>query len=172
MPTIGLVTARSPLPLRSTTLDDGRQSARASDIARGAARLLAQHDLRCITEVTLANGRRADLLAVGPKGEIWIIEVKSSFEDFRTDSKWPAYREFCDRLYFAVAADFPEDVLPEDVGLMICDRYGGEMLREAPDHALATARRKALLLRFARVAAGRLMTIKDPEQALEPLPRD
>ena len=166
------MTPRSPLPLRSTAIEDGQQSAAALDIARGAARLLARHDMRCIAELVLANGRRADLIALGPKSDIWVIEVKSSVEDFRCDGKWPEYRDFCDRLYFAVAADFPQEILPQDTGLMVCDRYGGEILRPAPVHDLAPARRKAVLLRLARVAAGRLMTLKDPEQALEPLPRD
>ncbi len=163
---------RTPLPIRATALDDRRQSVRATDIARGAARLLARHDMRCIPELTLANGRRADLMALGAKGEIWIIEIKSSLEDFRADSKWPEYREFSDRVFFAVAPDFPTDVLPPDAGLIVCDRYGGEMVRDAPSHDLPSARRRALLMRFARVAAGRLMTIADPEQALEPLPRE
>lgn len=166
------MTPRSPFPLRSAALDDGRQSAAALDIARGAARVLARHDMRCIAELVLASGRRADLIAIGPKSEIWVVEIKSSLDDFRTDGKWPEYRDFCDRLLFAVAADFPREVIPEDTGLMVCDRYGGEILREAPLHELAPSRRRALLLRFARVAAGRLMTLKDPEQALEPLPRD
>ena len=160
------------IPIRQVALEDGRQSARAGDIARGAARLLAQHDMRCVPEVTLATGRRADLLAVGPRSEMWIVEIKSSLEDFRTDAKWPEYREFCDRLFFAVAPDFPVEVLPLDAGLLVADRFGAEMVREAPVHALPGARRKALLLRFARVAAGRLMTLADPERILEPLPRE
>ena len=97
---------------------------------------------------------------------------RSSLEDFRTDAKWPEYREFCDRLFFAVAPDFPVEVLPLDAGLLVADRFGAEMVREAPVHALPGARRKALLLRFARVAAGRLMTLADPERILEPLPRE
>lgn len=128
--------------------------------------------MRCIPELTLATGRRADLMALGSKGQMWIIEIKSSLEDFRADNKWPEYRDFSDRIYFAVAPDFPTDVLPSDTGLMVCDRYGGEMVRDAPLHDLPPARRRALLMRFARVAAGRLMTISDPEQALEPLPRE
>lgn len=150
---------------------DGRQSQRAADIARGTSRLLAGYGFRCIPELTLANGRRADLIALGEKGEVWIVEIKSSIEDFRADQKWPDYRDFCDRLFFAVASDFPREVLPEDTGLIIADRYGAEMIREAPEHRLAGARRKALTLSFSRVAAGRLMTICDPERALEALPR-
>ncbi len=166
------MTATGRLAIRSTTLEDGRQSERASAIARGASRLLARHDMRVIPELTLVSGRRADLMAVGPKAEIWIVEIKSSLDDFRTDAKWPEYRDWCDRLYFAVAPEFPVEVLPENTGLIVADRFGGELVRQAPEHPLVPARRKTLLLRFARVAAGRLMTLADPEQALEPLPRE
>ena len=150
---------------------DGRQSQRAAEIARGAQRLLALYGMRSLPELSLASGRRADLMALGEKGEVWIVEIKSSLEDFRADQKWPEYRDYCDRLYFAVAADFPREVLPADTGLIIADRYGGDMVREAPEHRLAGARRKAVTHRFARVAAGRLMSIADPERALERLPR-
>jgi hypothetical protein len=150
---------------------DGRQSERAREISRGAQRALALLGFRAIPELSLADGRRADLAAVDDTGEIWIVEIKSSLEDFRSDSKWPEYRAWCDRLLFAVAPDFPLAVLPEDAGLILADRYGGEIVRSAPEHRLAGARRKALMLRFARVAAGRLMTLADPESAYEPLPR-
>ena len=147
--------------------DDGRQSVRALEIARGACRLLARYGMRAIAEVSLANCRRADLMALGEDGSIWIVEIKSSLEDFRVDQKWPEYRDYCDRLFFAVALDFPREVLPADTGLIIADRYGGELLREAPEHKLPAARRKAVLIRFARGAASRLMTIADPESAFE-----
>jgi hypothetical protein len=164
--------SRPGLTVRSTALEDGRQSARAAAIARGAARVLAQHDMRSIAELTLASGRRPDLFAIGAKGEMWIVEVKSSLEDFRSDQKWPEYRDFCDRLLFAVGTGFPIEVLPADIGLIVADRFGGEMLREAPLHLLPSARRRSLLLEVARVAAGRLMTLADPEAALEPQPRE
>ena len=96
-------------------------------------------------------------------GEIWIVEIKSCLEDFRTDQKWHEYREFCDRLFFAVALEFPREVLPPDTGLIIADRYGGEIVQPAPDHKLAGARRKAMTLRLARVAASRLQAAIDPE---------
>lgn len=146
---------------------DGRQSARAVEIARGVARLLALHGLACICELPLANGRRADVMALADTGEIWIVEIKSCLEDFRVDQKWPEYREFCDRLLFAVAPDFPVDVLPQDAGLIIADRYGGEIVRAAPEHRLAGARRKAVTLRLARAAALRLSALYDPEAGLE-----
>jgi hypothetical protein len=133
--------------------------------------MLALRGFRTVPELSLADGRRADLAAVDSAGEIWIVEIKSSIEDFRSDAKWPDYRAWCDRLLFAVTPDFPTEVLPEDCGLILADRYGGEIVREAPEHRLAGARRKAIMLRFARVAAGRLMTLADPEAAYEPLPR-
>ena len=147
--------------------DDGRQSARALEIARGTCRLLAHYGMRAIFELPLANGRRADLIAAGEDGSIWIVEIKSSLEDFRVDQKWPEYRDYSDRLFFAVSLDFPRGVLPADTGLIIADRYGGELVREAPEHKLPAARRKAVLIRFARAAASRLMTIADPERAFE-----
>ena len=146
---------------------DGRQSVRALEIARGTCRMLARYGMRAIAELPLANGRRADLIAVAEDGAIWIVEIKSSLEDFRADQKWPDYRDFSDRLFFAVAPDFPREVLPEDTGLVFADRYEAEIVREAPEHRLPAARRKALLIRFARVAAGRLMTIADPERTFE-----
>ncbi len=152
-------------------LTDGRQSERARAICRGAQRALAIRGFRAIPELSLASGRRADLAAVDEQGNIWIVEIKSSIEDFRADAKWWEYRDWCDRLLFAVAPDFPREVLPPDTGLILADRYGGEIVREAPEHKLPGARRKAVMLRFARVAAGRLMTLADPEAAYEPLPR-
>jgi hypothetical protein len=153
-------------------IDDGRQSNRARDICRGTRRALAARGFRSIPEVSLSDGRRADLLAIDEQGEIWIIEIKSSLEDFRTDDKWPDYRAWCDRLLFAVSPDFPCGVIPEETGLILADRYGGEIVREALEHKLTAGRRKSVTLRLARVAAGRLMTIGDPEAAYEPLPRE
>lgn len=146
---------------------DGRQSPAAFAICRGVARLLEAHGLAPVSEVSLANGRRADVAAVAESGEIWIVEIKSCLEDFRADSKWLEYREFCDRLFFAVAPDFPREVLPEDTGLIIADRYGGEIVRAAPEHKLAAARRKAMTLRVLRTAAFRLQGIIDPEGGFE-----
>ena len=148
---------------------DGRQSAQASDICRGVARLLRMHAMAAVAEVSLANGRRADLAAVGAGGEIWIVEIKSSIEDFRTDGKWPEYRDFCDRLFFAVAPAFPRDILPADTGIIVADRYGGEIVRDAPEHKLAGARRKAMTLRLVHTAAWRLQAAIDPEGGFETL---
>jgi hypothetical protein len=149
------------------TVHDGRQSPAAFDICRGVARLLRAHGLAAVGEVALANGRRADVAGISDGGAIWIVEIKSCLEDFRTDQKWPEYREFCDRLFFAVAPDFPPEVLPPDTGLIIADRYGGEIIRPAPEHKLSAARRKAMTLRLARIAALRLQAVIDPEGDFE-----
>ncbi|WP_374573775.1 DNA repair putative endonuclease MmcB [Phenylobacterium sp.] len=122
-------------------------------VTRGAARLLADLGHAPLAEVTLPNGRRADLMALDRKGRIFIVEVKSSIEDFRADAKWHEYLPFCDAFAFAVAPEFPREVLPEAPGLIIADGFGGAVLREAPATPLAGARRKALTLSFARLAA-------------------
>ena len=122
-------------------------------VTRGAARLLVALGYSPLLEVTLPNGRRADLMALGRKGEIFIVEVKSGIEDFRVDLKWPEYRPYCDAFAFAVAPEFPRDILPEEPGLIIADGFGGAVLREAEVVALSGARRKALTLAFARLAA-------------------
>ena len=122
-------------------------------VTRGAARLLTALGYAPLAEVTLPNGRRADLMALGPKGEIFIVEVKSGPEDFRTDGKWPEYMPYCDAFAFAVAPEFPREILPEQPGLIVADGFGGAILREAPVSPLVGARRKALTLAFARLAA-------------------
>jgi hypothetical protein len=136
--------------------DDARLSKTAQDIVRGAGRCLLTYGFAVLPELTLASGRRADLCALSEKGDIWIVEVKSSVDDFRADAKWPDYRAYCDRFYFAVGPDFPRDRLPDSTGLLVADRYHGEVVRPAPRHGLAGARRKALVTRFARAAAYRL----------------
>jgi hypothetical protein len=141
----------------SQAFGDPVPSGRAAEIVRGAQRMLAELGLASLSEVTLANGRRADVMAVGPKGEIVIVEVKSCLQDFKTDAKWPEYAPYCDRFYFAVDCDFPKERIPEEVGLMVCDGFGGAVLREGAANPLKAARRKAVTLSFARVAAARLM---------------
>ena len=142
---------------------DGRQSVAALDIARGTLRALRALGFAGTTELTLPTGRRADIIAVNGAGEIWIVEVKSGIEDFRIDTKWPEYRGFCDRLLFAVATDFPREILPGDTGLILADRFGGELARPAPYTPLAAARRKAMLITIARSASLRMQTALDPE---------
>jgi hypothetical protein len=141
---------------------DGRQSMEASAISRGAGRLLRRHGFAVIPEVPLPDGRRADLVALGGKGEIWIVEIKSSVVDFQVDRKWPDYRTHCDRLFFAVAPSFPERMLPPDTGVIVADCYDGALLREAPEHRLPAPLRKTLTLNVARCAAGRLHAAADP----------
>ena len=126
-------------------------------VTRGAARLLMDMGYAPLLEVCLPNGRRADVMAVGRKGDIVICEVKSGIEDYRVDRKWPEYAPFCDAFFFAVAPEFPQDVLPEEPGLIVADAFGGAVVRDAPVAALAAARRKALTLAFARLGALRAM---------------
>ena len=128
----------------------------AARLARGVTRAL--HDLgqACLTEFTLRSGRRVDVIGLDPDGQLTIVEIKSSLEDFRADRKWRDYLDYCDRFFFAVAESFPQQVLPEDCGLMIADGYGAAVLREAPLLPLAPARRRAQILRFAQAAAQRL----------------
>ena len=134
-------------------------------VRRGASRLMRQSGHSVLAEVPLPDGRRADILAVGRGGEILIVEVKSSVEDFRVDSKWPDYLDWCDQLYFAVPIDFPQALIDGPVGLIVADAYGAERLREAPRKPLAAARRKSLLIDCARLASERLARLDDPDFA-------
>jgi hypothetical protein len=126
-------------------------------VTRGAARLMIAMGFAPLLEVCLPNGRRADVMALGPKGQIVICEVKSGPEDYRVDRKWGEYLPFCDAFYFAVAPEFPQDILPEDPGLIVADAFGGAVIRPPPHTPLAGARRKALTIAFARLAAGRVI---------------
>lgn len=127
-----------------------------ASLARGVQRLLVDHGFAPVLELPLGNGRRADIAALGPKGEVWIVETKSCRADFTADAKWPDYGEYCDRFYFAVAEDFPHDLVPPHVGLIVADGFGGAILRTPADAPLAGARRKAMTLAIARLAALRL----------------
>ena len=131
-------------------------------LARGVARALRQFDFVSVEEFVPAPGLRVDLLALGPKGEIWVIECKSSRADYMADQKWQGYLEFCDRFFWAVDADFPTDMLPAETGLILADAYDAEIIRMGPQTPLAAARRKAMLQRFARQAALRLQNHRDP----------
>jgi hypothetical protein len=141
---------------------DGRQSEVAAEIQRGVCRAFRALGLSVVTELPLGNGRRADVVGLSPSGDVSIIEIKSCLIDYRTDGKWQDYLEFCDRLYFAVAADFPREVIPEEAGLILADRYGAELVREGLEERLSAARRKAMMLCFARAAALRLQLHLDP----------
>ena len=128
-------------------------------VTRGAARLLAQLGHAPLLETPLPNGRRADIMALGPRGEITIVEVKSSPEDFRADIKWRDYQPYCDAFFFAVAPEFPRQILPEGSGLIVADGVGGAILAQACAPPLAPARRQALTLSFARLAALRSLQL-------------
>jgi hypothetical protein len=146
---------------------DGRQSPVAAELQRGICRALRTLGHAVVTELCLANGRRADVVALSPGGDIWIVEIKSCLVDFQTDGKWPDYLPYCDRLYFGVAPDFPCHVLPGEAGLFLADRYGAELVREPVEERLGAARRKAMLLAFAHAAAVRLQLHIDPACGLE-----
>jgi len=141
---------------------DGRQSPTALAVGRGSARLLRSLGFCCVSELVLPSGRRADLVALGSGGDIWIVEIKSSIADFRTDQKWMDYRLHCDRLFFATTLDVPCEIFPPDTGLIVADEYGASLVCEAPEHRLGAATRKSLLLRFAQAAALRLQALADP----------
>jgi hypothetical protein len=142
---------------------DRRQSETALAIARGTARLLRSLGFSCVSELPLPSGRRADLVALNDRGEIWIIEIKSSIEDFRADQKWPDYRAHCDRLFFAFTQDLSCEIFPLDTGLIVADSYGAYLHCEAPEHRLPAPTRKQMMLRFALVAAQRLNRLADPQ---------
>lgn len=131
-------------------------------LARGVCRHLIGHDFVTVEELIPSTGLRVDVMALGPKGEIWIIECKSSRADFQTDQKWQGYLEWCDRFFWAVDEVFPTDLLPDETGLIIADAYGGEILRMGPETRLAPARRKVLVQKFARHAATRWHAARDP----------
>ena len=145
----------SPIPLNP--LADGRQSERAMVVRRGVQRLLMEMGAHVLPEISLASGRRADLVALTRSGDIWIIEIKSSIEDFRVDRKWPEYRLFSDRFFFATPPAVPAGIFPDECGFILSDGYGAEIMRDAPEHRLAPATRKALMLRIARAGAARLL---------------
>ena len=142
---------------------DGRQSQTALFVARGTRRLLRSHGYSTVSELPLLSGRRADIVAISSSGCIIIVEVKSSIADFRADQKWPEYRDYCDRFFFAIPHDFPDEIIPVEAGLILADSYGAEIQRHAPEHRLAPARRRAVLLRFAQTAADRLHGLSDPD---------
>ena len=157
---------RMESPARQITLmpaPDRRRSETALAIARGTARMLRTLGFSCISELPLPSGRRADLVALNERGEIWIVEIKSSVEDLRADQKWQDYRMHCDRLFFAFTQDLPCEVFPPDTGHIVADGYGAQIVCEAPEHRLPAPTRKAMLLRFAQTAALRLARIADPQ---------
>jgi hypothetical protein len=165
--------AEAPLPgilhsMSSSSLNhalpiDGRQSATALAIARGSTRLLHSLGFSVVSELSLASGRRADLVALGGGGEVWIVEIKSSVADFRADQKWMDYRRHCDRLFFATTLEVPCEIFPQDTGLIVADAFGASVVCEAPEHRLHASTRRSMMLAFARTAALRLAALADPE---------
>lgn len=135
-------------------------------LARGVSRHLRSLDFACLEEFVPERGLRVDVMALGPKGELWVVECKSSRADFTSDAKWGGYLDWCDRYFWAVDGAFPCDLLPEETGLILADAYDAEIQRMPAEHKLAGARRTALTRRFARTAALRLHLARDPELAL------
>ena len=142
---------------------DGRQSPTALKVARGTTRLLHALGYSVVTELPLASGRRADLVALGADGEIWIVEIKSSIADFRADQKWMDYRQHCDRLFFATTLEVPCEIFPSDAGLIVADAFAAHIACEAPEHRLHASTRRSMMLGFARAAALRLAVLADPD---------
>jgi len=134
-------------------------------LARGVSRHLRSRDFVPMVEFVPGRGLRVDVIALGPKGEIWIIECKSSRADFMADSKWQGYLPYCDRFFWAVDAGFPLELLPEETGLILADSYDAEIQRYGPETRLAAATRKKLIQKFARNAADRLRVFIDPGPA-------
>lgn len=164
------MTLVSPIPFNP--LADGRQSERAMRVRRGVQRLLIEMGAAVLPEVPLPSGRRADLVAVTRKGDIWIIEIKTSIEDLRVDRKWPDYRFHSDRLFFATHPEVPADIFPAECGFILSDGFGAEILRDAPEHRLPAATRKALMLRLARTGASRITAAEMAGIAIPSLERE
>jgi hypothetical protein len=153
----------SPAEKISLVPVDGRQSETAAAIARGTARLLRSLGFACVGELPLPSGRRADLVALNVRGDIWIVEIKSSVEDLRADRKWEDYRAHCDRLFFAFTQALPSEIFPDNTGLIVADAYGAHMVCNAPEHRLPAPTRKLMMVRFAMAAAGRMNRLIDPQ---------
>lgn len=148
---------------------DGRQSRRALEIQLGVERLFSSMHYSVLSEFTLKSGRRADILALGPKSELAIIEIKSSKEDFLADNKWEDYLDWCDAFYFATLADVPADIFPDEQGFIIADQFGAEIIRAAQQTALAAARRKTIVLKAARDSFDRLSRITRHANGPQPI---
>lgn len=153
----------SPIRILTKLPPHRRQSETALAVARGTSRLLRSLGFATVGEVALPSGRRADLVALNPRGDIWIVEVKSSLDDLRADHKWQDYRAHCDRLFFAFPQHLPCEIFPDGTGLIVADTHGAYLHCDAPEHRLPAATRKVMLTRFALAAAGRLNRLADPQ---------
>ncbi|MBM7068152.1 MmcB family DNA repair protein [Actibacterium sp. 188UL27-1] len=146
-----------PFPVQSDALRPGQL------LARGVSRHLLGLDFVSVEEFVPARGLRVDVIALGPKSEIWVVECKSSRADFTSDHKWESYLPWCDRFFWAVDADFPTEILPDETGLILADGYDAEVMRLGPETKLASARRRAVVQKFARHSARRLQAMRDPD---------
>lgn len=157
--------SRAAVPPRTVAIrffkcsNDAMTGTTAADVARCTSRLLIQEGYSPILEFTLANGRRLDVAALSGDGSLAGVEIKVSLADLKGDRKWPEYLEFCDRFYFAIPPDFPDEFVPAGTGLIVADRYGGAIVRPSPEWQLHPSRRKAVTLKFAKCAAERLAAV-------------
>ena len=147
-------------------------TATAADVARGVSRLLLQEGYSPILEFTLANGRRLDVAALGPDGTLLGVEIKVALADLRGDNKWPEYLDYCGHFYFAIPPDFPDEHVPATTGLIVADRYGGAIVRPAAPALVHASRRKAVTLRFAKVAADRLALLLARDENIAEVTQD
>ena len=132
-------------------------------IVRGVARHLARLNFASLEEFVPTRGLRVDLMAIGPKSEIWIIECKSGRADFMADKKWQGYLDYCDSFFWAVDMQFPTNILPDKGGLIVADAFDAEVLRIPEESTLSPARRKKIIHKFGRDAALRLRSFRDPD---------
>jgi hypothetical protein len=156
-----LKAALPPPKVRSSVLSIMISTSSAAEVARGVSKLLIQEGYSPILEFTLPNGRRLDVAALGPGGEMLGVEIKVALADLRGDSKWPEYLDYCDLFYFAIPPDFPPEHVPQETGLIVADRYGGAIIKQAEAQSLHASRRKAVTVSFARSAAERLSRTLD-----------
>lgn len=157
--------AADPGTIEDCGFQAGPVTGAAQEIERGVSRLLHTHGFSSLSELPLPDGRRADVVGLGRDGRIVIVEIKSGVADFQSDRKWNDYIEWCDLFYFAVSASFPTEIIPDDAGLILADRFAGAFERVAPERPLVAARRKSMTLRFAKCAAYRLQALRDPDFA-------
>ncbi len=138
------------------------EPALADQLARGICRRLGNLGYGALTEFRVGRGRRVDVIGLNREGRFVIVEIKTSVADFRADSKWPDYLPWCDAYYFAVPAEFPRDILPEDEGLIVADAWDATILREAEERVMNATRRRTQILRFGLTASSRLHAVVDP----------
>ena len=135
-----LASAERPDRPRHPAAVDGRQSPVAPASSAACVACSRSSATSTLPEFTLANGRRADVIALAPDGALTIVEIKSCVADFRADRKWPDYEDFCDRFYFAVPETMPSRLLPEDRGLIVADAFGAAIMRDAHAPSACAAR--------------------------------